>query len=548
MDELSETGGDAAAAAEWEAGPAARSVPGAALVGKALQLVDLVGAEALPVSGADLARRTGWARPTLYRILSAVVAHDYLRADPASGGYTLGFRFLEHAQRAWSGTGLVAAASVELQRLRDMTGETAYLAVPHDGAMLGLGKFEGLHAVRSSARLGAAKPVHCTSQGKAVLAFLPEPEARRLLTQGPLKRLTPNTITDPAALIGQLGVIRQRGFATEDEEIKLGNRCVGAAVLDAAGRPVAAISVAAPTWRLTPERVDQLGPEIAAVARSIGMRLDRGVPAIPPAAGGVVPHPSGETAFHGGDPAWDARGRLLRWTDRLAPCIHETPDEASGRPARIVRLPIEARIEAASLGSAGVVSLGGRLLRQKGSDWSDAAWPPSCGAVAAVAQGPDGRIWAATPAAGGGTAIRDLAEPAQPRWTLGATVAALAACPASGALYAADPSRHAVYVLGAGRAPRLLTRLPAVSGEPRGLAVDAGGRVWIALDGGWCVSRLNADGEVDRVMALPVPRPTGLAFGGVDGGTLYVTTARIGLGREVLEKAPLSGRLLLTRI
>ena len=58
-------------------------------------------------------------------------------------------------------------------------------------------------------------------------------------------------------------------------------------------------------------------------------------------------------------------------------------------------------------------------------------------------------------------------------------------------------------------------------------------------------ARLTPDGEIERLLPLPVPRPTGLAFGGE--GKVYVTTARIDLAREVLEKAPLAGHLLVAQ-
>ena len=97
------------------------------------------------------------------------------------------------------------------------------------------------------------------------------------------------------------------------------------------------------------------------------------------------------------------------------------------------------------------------------------------------------------------------------------------------------------------RAPRVLNCIPRVSGEPRGLAVEATGRLWVALYDGWTIARLSPEGEVDRIMALPVPRPTGIAFGGADGQSIFVTTARVGLTVEVLDNAPLSGRLLVVR-
>ena len=80
-------------------------------------------------------------------------------------------------------------------------------------------------------------------------------------------------------------------------------------------------------------------------------------------------------------------------------------------------------------------------------------------------------------------------------------------------------------------------------GVPDGLTVDSEGGVWSAKWDGWRVVRYAPDGSVDRVVPMPVQRPTSVAFGGPDLGTLYVTSARIGLDPAALRQAPRSGGL-----
>jgi sugar lactone lactonase YvrE len=83
--------------------------------------------------------------------------------------------------------------------------------------------------------------------------------------------------------------------------------------------------------------------------------------------------------------------------------------------------------------------------------------------------------------------------------------------------------------------------------EPDGLTVDAEDHVWVALWDGSAVRRYRPDGVLDRVIELPVSRPTSLAFGGDDLGDLYVTSARTGLTPEQLEAQPFAGGVLLLR-
>jgi DNA-binding IclR family transcriptional regulator len=93
-----------------------------------------------------------------------------------------GFGF-EMAQGVWSVPDLPVAATPELRYLRDVTGETVYVAVLEGRQATTLGRFEGAHEVRSAASIGQRKPLYCTSQGKAMLGFLPDEERTALLSR-----------------------------------------------------------------------------------------------------------------------------------------------------------------------------------------------------------------------------------------------------------------------------------------------------------------------------------------------------------------------------
>ena len=80
-------------------------------------------------------------------------------------------------------------------------------------------------------------------------------------------------------------------------------------------------------------------------------------------------------------------------------------------------------------------------------------------------------------------------------------------------------------------------------GYPDGSTVDSEGFLWNCRWGGSCVVRFDPNGNVDRVIDLPVPNVTSCTFGGNDLKTLFITTARYGMSKEELEKAPHSGNL-----
>ncbi|MEA1015662.1 SMP-30/gluconolactonase/LRE family protein [Sphingosinicella sp. LY1275] len=94
---------------------------------------------------------------------------------------------------------------------------------------------------------------------------------------------------------------------------------------------------------------------------------------------------------------------------------------------------------------------------------------------------------------------------------------------------------------------RVFAHFEAADGYPDGMTVDAEGCLWIAFWDGWCVRRLSRDGEVLRVIELPVERPTSCAFGGPEVDQLFITSARVGLNAEALAAQPHAGGLFLAR-
>jgi sugar lactone lactonase YvrE len=91
--------------------------------------------------------------------------------------------------------------------------------------------------------------------------------------------------------------------------------------------------------------------------------------------------------------------------------------------------------------------------------------------------------------------------------------------------------------------PTVFARIPDTLGFPDGLTVDAEGCIWCAHWDGWQLTRFSQDGEIDRMVRFPVPLVTSCTFGGAYLDTMFVTTARTGLSKEILSKTPLSGSL-----
>ena len=144
-----------------------------------------------------------------------------------------------------------------------------HLAALQGDAVVTLAVREARHAVRvDTGKIGKLEAPHATSVGKAIMAWLPEDEIRRIVADG-MKRFTDKTITEFPALIESLRIVRRNGYAIDREEFLPGVICVGAAIRDQAGTVIGAISASTPTMRASEEHIALMRDEIVAATRAL---------------------------------------------------------------------------------------------------------------------------------------------------------------------------------------------------------------------------------------------------------------------------------------
>ncbi len=223
-------------------------------------------------SVSDLAEHTGLNRTTTYRLLTALESAEYVHRNPADDSYRLGSGLIALGGRAQRSNPVRAVALPELEALAAQSGETATLEIAHSGEMVIIEEIPGEYVTSGSQHIGSRWPIYATSTGKAILAYLPDEEASAILSR-PLLPLTKETITSAARLRASLAAARDAGYAVGAEELELGFVAVGAPLLDAGGRPVAAISLGGTLTRMTTERIPQFGTEVRAAAARISHRL-----------------------------------------------------------------------------------------------------------------------------------------------------------------------------------------------------------------------------------------------------------------------------------
>lgn len=223
-------------------------------------------------NASDLADRLKLNRTTTYRLLTALEGAEYVERDPATEHYRLGSGLIALGERAKRANSIRAVALPELERLAATTGETATLEIRHGAEMVIIEEIPGEFVTSGSQLIGSRWPLYATSTGKAILAALPAAERAEALVEPPVA-LTAKTITSARRLSESLREIDRAGYAVAAEELELGYVAVGAVVRDAAGRPVAAVSLGGTLTRMTAERIPQIGALVLAAAGRISHRL-----------------------------------------------------------------------------------------------------------------------------------------------------------------------------------------------------------------------------------------------------------------------------------
>jgi DNA-binding IclR family transcriptional regulator len=115
--------------------------------------------------------------------------------------------------------------------------------------------------------------MHCTGVGKAILAYLPSTITEDILKRKGLPFHTQYTITDREKFLSELEEVKQRGYALDLQENEVGITCIAVPIFDHAGNAVAALSVSAPTIRMTDERIEELKPHVLKTGSNISYRL-----------------------------------------------------------------------------------------------------------------------------------------------------------------------------------------------------------------------------------------------------------------------------------
>jgi DNA-binding IclR family transcriptional regulator len=216
----------------------------------------------------ELSNRLKIPASTCYRIMKSLKTFDFVSQRKVDKRFFLGFSHLRFADALVGGMDVPAICLPHLERLHELTKDTTFLTVFSGQHSIVVEICGNINVLMSIAR-GEVMPMHCAASGKAILAFLPEPEKSNLLETLDYHVFTVRTITDPDELKKELGEIQKRGVAVNFREFHPDTVAVSTPIFSKQGNVIGAIGIVGRADEFDPERIDHYSQLMLATGREI---------------------------------------------------------------------------------------------------------------------------------------------------------------------------------------------------------------------------------------------------------------------------------------
>lgn len=239
-------------------------------VDRAISVLELLAQGSAGIT--EIAGQLGVHKSTVSRLVSVLEARGLVEQLGERGKYAIGFGVVRLAGAATGRMDLTKLGQPVCQALADEFGETVNIAVHDQGVAINITQARGSAAVSTVNWIGQRTPLHATSSGKVLLAFMPVEERKRLVSQT-LDSYTSHTRIDSDQLLGELEQVEVDGFAACYEELELGLHAVAVPIRGHRGEVVAAMSASGPSYRLSRTRVRDIVSPMVSAAASLSAQL-----------------------------------------------------------------------------------------------------------------------------------------------------------------------------------------------------------------------------------------------------------------------------------
>ncbi len=241
-------------------------------VAKAIDILEFI-QERETASFPEIFGGLGLPKTSAYQILNTLETRGFIRHSGESKEYGLGLRLFELGNAAVARVDIRADAVPVLRDLMNKTNHVCNLGVIEGNEGVYLAKVDPPQAIRINSWVGMRMPLHCTAMGKVLLAWREESFIDEILGKAGLELGTERAIRDPEEFKNQIQLVRQRGWALDDEEFQRHIRCVAVPVQDITNKVIASISVSGLVVDMDDRTVRQLSELARAASKQLSLKL-----------------------------------------------------------------------------------------------------------------------------------------------------------------------------------------------------------------------------------------------------------------------------------
>lgn len=221
----------------------------------------------------ELSEKVNLHKSTVYRLLSTLIEKGYVMQDEETNKYKITLKLFEIGNKKVESMDLLSLSKPYTRKLMESVNEVVHLVVRDKNEIIYIDKVEANNTIRMSSSVGKRYPMYCTANGKAILAHLPNSKLFEIWNNSKVKKNTKNTITDIGVLIEQLKIIKEKGYAIDNEECEIGVVCVGAPIFNRFGEIEGAVSISGPSIRMTDEKKEIVVKVVTKCAHLISKEL-----------------------------------------------------------------------------------------------------------------------------------------------------------------------------------------------------------------------------------------------------------------------------------
>jgi DNA-binding IclR family transcriptional regulator len=243
---------------------------------KALRVLEAVAASSRPISVSEVAEQVDVDKSTAYRMLITLIDAGYVVRDETSRRYSLSYKVVSLSRNLLAENEVSQLIRRTLTHVSAATNETLHFSVLDGEETVLVQRVKGTQLVTVDFQIGDRVPLHCTSIGKALLAFQDVRYIEQIIAAG-LPKIASNTITEPMDFRKELQRIRSQGYAIDDREFSDNMRCIAVPVFEGGGHVDGGISISGPDTRFTLEKLDELKAPLLEASWKLSEQLG-GVP------------------------------------------------------------------------------------------------------------------------------------------------------------------------------------------------------------------------------------------------------------------------------